>query len=106
MKLSCFLKSLASPVVYRFSPGEPISTKSGITGITPFFRTIKFTEGDCSLILGKPLGLGDAHDARGRPKCCSKTHRLKANRRLVTHLMYSGVAMPSSEILSGSGMAR
>ena len=25
------------PVVYGFFPGEPISTKSGITGITPYF---------------------------------------------------------------------
>jgi len=31
------MKSLTSSVVYRFFPGEPISTKSGITGITPLF---------------------------------------------------------------------
>jgi len=32
--------SSASAVVYRFFPGKPISTKSGITGITPFFALI------------------------------------------------------------------
>jgi hypothetical protein len=31
---------------YRFFPGEPISTKSGITGITPSFRTRQLVNRD------------------------------------------------------------
>src|SRR5258708_7697521 len=37
LKLGDFPEVSGFPTVYRFFPGEPISTKSGITGITPIF---------------------------------------------------------------------
>jgi len=55
------MKSMASPVVYRFFrffPGEPISTKIGITGITPFFAL----GGLCDAVSGE-----DEDRARGSP---------------------------------------